>query len=168
MNPQFKVPPLIFGGTGYESANQDMPDSLPERFEMGTLNTIGIAGLNAALKWIEEQSVSALWQKEEENRHRLVSLLHEFDFVNLIGNYDHCKYVGIVSCVVDGISSDSAGVIFDRRGIAVRTGLQCAPAAHQFMKTYPAGTIRFSASYFTSNEDFEELRTALEYIEGNL
>lgn len=78
------------------------------------------------------------------------------------------KFVGIVSCVMDGISSDSAGGIFDRYGIAVRTGLQCAPLAHQFLGTYPAGTIRFSVGYFTSDDDFEALERALEEIEENL
>ena len=85
-----------------------------------------------------------------------------------VGNIPGNKYVGIVSTVIDGISSDSAGPIFNRCNIAVRTGLQCAPLAHQFMKTYPAGTIRFSVSYFTSYEDFNELKKSLDYIEENL
>ena len=59
-------------------------------------------------------------------------------------------------------------IFFDEQGISVRTGLECAPLAHQFMNTYPAGTIRFSVSYFTSDKDFKELRRALDYIEDNL
>ena len=69
---------------------------------------------------------------------------------------------------MDGISSDSAGQVFDQQGISVRTGLQCAPLAHQFLKTFPVGTIRFSTSYFTSEADFKELQNALDYIEENL
>ena len=76
--------------------------------------------------------------------------------------------MGIVSCIIDGISSDSAGSVFDRCGIAVRTGLQCAPLAHQFMGTFPAGTIRFSVSYFTKDVDFSELEKALEYIDSEI
>ena len=76
--------------------------------------------------------------------------------------------MGIVSCVIDEISSDSAGSIFAQQGIAVRTGLHCAPLAHQFLGTYPAGTIRFSVNFFTSDDDFEELEKALDYIEDNL
>ena len=57
MKPDFDIPPIIFGGTGYDSANQDMPSSLPERYEMGTQNVIGIAGLNASLRWIEEKGI---------------------------------------------------------------------------------------------------------------
>ena len=77
-------------------------------------------------------------------------------------------YVGIVSCIIEGISSDSAGPVFDRCGIAVRTGLQCAPLAHQFMGTFPAGTIRFSVNYFTTDKDFAELEQALDYIDSEL
>ena len=78
------------------------------------------------------------------------------------------KYVGIVSCVIDGISSDSAAGIFDRCGIAVRTGLQCAPLAHRFLGTFPAGTVRMSVSCFTSDDDFQQLQAALDYIEDNI
>lgn len=168
MNPQIIIPSIIFGGTGYESANQNMPESLPERFEMGTLNICGIAGLYAALKWNQEKTIELLWHREEEQRKKIIKLLEEYEFVKIIGNFEHCKYVGIVSCLINGISSDSAGNIFDKYGIAVRTGLQCAPLAHQFMKTYPAGTIRFSVSYFTSDEDFGELRKALDDIQDKL
>lgn len=168
MKPEIDLPSVIYGGTGYESANQDMPRSLPERFEMGTMNISGIAGLNAALKWIDEISISNLREKETRNRLRLLEILDNYWFIKVIGNYPQNNYVGIVSCVIDGISSDSAGQIFDKAGIAVRTGLQCAPLAHEFMKTYPAGTIRFSVSYFTTEQDFQELIQALDYIEENL
>lgn len=168
MKPEIDLPSVIYGGTGYESANQNMPRSLPERFEMGTMNISGIAGLNAALKWIDEISISNLREKETRNRLRLLEILDNYWFIKVIGNYPQNNYVGIVSCVIDGISSDSAGQIFDKAGIAVRTGLQCAPLAHEFMKTYPAGTIRFSVSYFTTEQDFQELIQALDYIEENL
>jgi cysteine desulfurase family protein len=168
MNPEIKLPSVLFGGTGTESANQDMPDGLPERFEMGTLNISGIAGLNAALKWNKEIGIEAISQKEDENRNKLVSILQKYDWLKIVGYVTGNRYVGIASCLVNGISSDSAGTIFNEQGIAVRTGLQCAPLAHKFLNTFPAGTIRFSVSYFTSNEDFEELKAALEYIEGEM
>ena len=168
MKPDFKLKPILFGGTGFESANQDMPDSLPERFEMGTLNIAGIAGLNAALKWHAEIGFENIFAKECENRKKLIDVLKNYDFINIIGNYEGREYVGIVSCLIDGISSDSAGNIFDKCGISVRTGLHCAPLAHKFAHTFPAGTIRFSISYFTSEKDFQELGEALDYIEMNL
>lgn len=168
MNPAIKLPAVIFGGTGYESANQNMPESLPEKFEMGTLNIAGIAGLNAALGWIHNITIEELYGKEVKNRQRLIELLKEYDFIRIVGNKPLVKYVGIVSCVIEGISSESAGSVFAQQDIAIRTGLHCAPLAHQFLGTYPVGTVRFSVSYFTSNKDFENLRSVLDYIEENL
>ena len=168
MEPSIKLPAVFFGGTGYESANQDMPESIPEKYEMGTLNVVGIAGLNASLKWIQETTMETLAQREQENRGKLLEILNNYEFIRIVGNYESNEYVGIVSCLIEGISSDSAGNIFDRQGISVRTGLHCAPLAHRFMGTYPAGTIRFSVNYFTSEEDFEQLIEALDFIEENL
>ena len=168
MKPDFNLEPVFFGGTGFESANQDMPRSLPERFEFGTLNTVGIVGLNASIKWILEQGINAIAQIESSNRKTLIELLSSYDFISLVGNVDGKDYVGIVSCLLQGISSDTAGQLFSERNISVRTGLHCAPLAHQFLKTYPSGTIRFSVNCFTNSDDFMELQTALNDIADNL
>lgn len=168
MKPDIDLPPILFGGTGTESANQDMPRALPERYEMGTLNTVGIAGLYASVNWILAHGVDALFKEEHEKRSKLLSMLQEYDFIKVVGNRAGDDFVGIVSCLIQGISSDSAGEIFSNNNIAVRTGLQCAPAAHRFLKTFPAGTIRFSVNTFTSDADFDELRKALEFISDNL
>ena len=120
------------------------------------------------LKWIFEITKEKLIQKEAENRSRLLEIIKDYDFLHMVGNSPNGQYVGIVSCIMDGISSDSAARIFEQQGISVRTGLHCAPLAHQFLGTYPAGTIRFSVIYFTTEEDFRDLRKALEYIEENL
>ncbi len=166
--PSILLPPVLFGGTGYDSANQDMPDSLPEKYEMGTINTIGVAGLNAALKWIDRQTVEKLCQLEQLHRIRLLEILRDYDFVTTVGVVEGRKYVGIVSCLIDGISSDSAGSIFSSKGVAVRTGLQCAPRTHKRLGTFPAGTVRFSVGPFTDEKDYAELAAALDYIAENM
>ena len=168
MNPSYDLPPVLFGGTGYDSASQDMPASLPERYEIGTVNIAGIAGLNAALKWIEGQSLAKLYAKEKEKREQLINLLENYDFIRIIGNAPGREYVGIVSCLMEGVSSDSAGGVLSERGISVRTGLQCAPKAHRFLGTYPAGTIRFSVNSLTNHQDYMELEEALEDIGDNI
>ena len=66
---------------------------------------------------------------------------------------------------MEGISSDTAGTVFAKKGISVRAGLECAPLAHQFLGTYPSGTIRFSVSYFTSEIDFKSLKDVLDEID---
>lgn len=168
MKPNANLHPVLFGGTGFDSANQDMPTSVPERYEMGTMNSVGIAGLNAALRWIEEIGVETIRDVEQKNRKRLIDMLSRYDFIRLVGIEPDNKYVGVVSVLIEGISSESCGSIFDRLGISVRTGLQCAPLAHKNLGTYPAGTIRFSVSYFTTEADFSELEHALDYISENI
>lgn len=168
MKPDFSLPAVMFGGTGFESANQDMPLSLPERFEFGTMNGVGVAGLHASTKWILEKGIDCIYSKESENRKRLIELLSSYDFVTIVGNHSGNQHVGIVSCLMDGVSSDTAGQLFAERNIAVRTGLHCAPLAHQQLGTYPAGTIRFSVSCLTDDEDFTTLEAALDEIYDNL
>ena len=168
MNPSIKLEPVIFGGTGYDSANQYMPATLPERFEPGTLNVVGIAGLNAALKWIRSRTTEKLFALEENRRQRLLEILTNYDFLDIVGLAADRKYVGIVSCLLKGMPSDSAGNIFAERGISVRTGLQCAPSAHKFLGTFPAGTVRFSVNCMTTEEDFVALREVLNQLKSDL
>lgn len=159
--------PLIFGGTGSDSANQDMPSFLPTRLEAGSINVAALAGLNASLKWIQKKSCKVIRLKEEENRKTLLNVLSTYPNVRIIGAENSKNSIGIVSCVFDGYSPDNIGQILSNQSIAVRTGLQCSPIAHRFLGTFPAGTVRFSTSYFTSQEDFNSLARALDYIEEN-
>ena len=168
MKPDIAIRPVFFGGTGFDSANQDMPNSLPERYEMGTMNISGVAGLNAALSWIQSQGIEKLYHNELVARNSLIELLSQYDFIKIVGNSAGRRYVGIVSCIMEGVSSDTAGQLFSERNVAVRTGLHCAPYAHRFLGTFPAGTIRFSVNHFTSDDDFETLQYALDDIADNL
>ena len=168
MKPEIQLPAVLFGGTGYDSANQNMPDSLPERYEMGTSNIAGIAGLNAALQWSQEIGLQKIFEHEQQNRKKLLDILSQYDFITVVGKSPEQQYVGIVSCLFEGISSDVAGNLLSKQGVSVRTGLHCAPLAHKFLGTYPAGTIRFSVGYFTLQEDFDALYEALDAIEDNL
>lgn len=162
-----ELPPLIFGGTGSESANQDMPSFLPSRLEAGSVNVAALAGLNASLKWIHEQTIPTIRAKEEANRQTLTRVLSAHPNVHIVGGENPQNSIGIVSCVFDGYSPDNIGQVLSDNSIAVRTGLHCSPIAHRYLGTFPAGTVRFSTSFFTSSEDFEMLTRALNYIEEN-
>ena len=168
MKPDFDLKPVLFGGTGFESANQDMPKDIPQRYEIGTLNILGIAGLHASVGWILERGVESLREKEQENRKKLLEILSNYSFIQIIGSNDKNEYVGIVSCVIDGLPSDTAASVFAERNIAVRSGLQCAPLAHNTLGTFPSGTVRFSCSAFTNADDFKVLDKALSFIGENL
>lgn len=91
MNPTIVLEPVLFGGTGFESANQNMPMSLPERYEMGTGNIAGIAGLNAALKWLDKQGIGNIWALEMQHRKRLLEIINRYDFLKIVGNNDGSK-----------------------------------------------------------------------------
>lgn len=163
-----KLEPLVYGGTGNDSANLNLPDSLPERYEAGSPNLLGIAGLNASLKWISDVGIASIFKKEQSNRRRLIDVLSKYNNIKTIFcPQDEKLAIGVVSVVFDGYGSDNIGQILSDKGVAVRTGLHCAPKAHQFMETSPAGTVRFSVGYFNSDEDFERLEEALEYIHDN-
>ena len=135
--------------------------------EIGTNNISGLAGLHAALTWIEEIGIDSLYAREKRNREELIRCLENFDFIKIIGDTKN-ECVGIISAIIPDISSDSAGLIFQEHNVIVRSGLQCAPIAHEFLGTYPTGTIRFSTSYFTSEEDFAELKNVLLEIADEL
>lgn len=163
---EIKPKPLIYGGTGIESANQTLPESVPERYEVASPNIAAIAGLHAALEWMQKLGVQEIYNKEQQNKEKLLSVLKEFSNIKIIDT-SFTESIGVVSCVFEGYSSDNIGQILSEQNIAVRTGLHCAPYAHQFLDTFPSGTVRFSVSYFNTDEDFEALRNALDYIESN-
>lgn len=161
------VAPLIIGGTGMDSASQELPDTIPERYEVGSSNIMAIAGLNASLRWIKEISMATIRNKEHENRGRLVELLNRYDNIQIVASSSLNETVGVVSCVFDGYASDNIGQILSEKNVAVRTGLHCAPTAHKSLGTFPTGTVRFSVGYFNDDRDFEVLEEVLSYIHKN-
>lgn len=166
-NGDVKLKPLIYGGTGIDSANPNVPDTIPERFEVGSQNIMAIAGLYAALNWIKKTGIDCICEKEKENYYKLISILSKYGNIKIITPSEATETVGVVSCIFDGYSSDNIGQILSEQGIEVRTGLHCAPSSHKFLGTFPAGTVRFSVSYFNTEEDFTKLRQALDYIDEN-
>ncbi len=160
--------PLLYGGTGIDSANPHLPETIPERYEVGSPNLHAIAGLNAALRWIRYVGIESIYKKEQENRYHLLKTLAKYDNIKTImQEKEKDSAIGVVSCIFKGFGSDSIGQVLSDKDIAVRTGLHCAPSAHRFLGTFPAGTVRFSVGYFNTDSDFERLEEALEYIYEN-
>ncbi len=164
-NQKLILSPLIFGGTGVDSKNPHMPEETPTKYEAGSPNIHAISGLNAALKWIKNTGINNIRKKEQEITKKLLDILQSHNNVYVIGSGAEDDRIGVVSCVFDGYSSDSIGQVLSEHDVAVRTGLHCAPKAHEFMKTAPDGTVRFSVGYFVSDEALSELSKVLEYIE---
>lgn len=157
--------PVLFGGNGINSLEQDMPDDIVAMSEVGSQNTYAIAGLYASTKWIIEKGIDTLQSQEQANRDQLLRLLDGYPNIRIIGNADGGAYTGVVSAVFDRYSPDEIEMVLNKCHVAVRSGLHCSPYAHRFLGTLPAGTVRFSVSPLTTENEFLTLDNALRLIE---
>ncbi len=147
--------PLLRGGTGSDSIDQDMPAYLPDRLEAGTLNVPGIAGLDAGLAFLQRQGVEALGRRERRQAKNAARGLQKLGFQVFSGAHQG----GVVS-FLPGMDCEEAGAALARRGIAVRAGLHCAPLAHESAGTLETGTVRVSFGWDAAREQTEALLQA--------
>lgn len=159
-----KLSPVFFGGNGINSVEQRLPENIVQMEEIGSQNTYAIAGLKASTDWLLKQGLEAIRKTEMENRDRLLKCLRAAGFCSLVGESMECERIGVVSALFDGYSPDEGEMVLGRCGVAVRSGIQCAPYAHRFLGTLPAGTIRFSVSALTGDPEFDALERALDVI----
>lgn len=164
-NQKLALAPLLYGGTGIDSKNPHMPEEMPIKYEPGSPNIHAVSGLNAALKWIKSIGIKNIFEQEQKNTKKVLDILSSHSNIHIIRALDETQNIGVISCVFDGYSSDSIGQVLSENDIAVRTGLHCAPKAHEFMKTAPDGTVRFSVGYFMPDESLAELNKVLDFIE---
>ena len=151
-----RVTPLMRGGTGSASEFEEQPDFLPDRFESGTPNAIGLAGLAAGLRFVLDTGVDNIREKEVSLTRRFLDGIEPIPGVTLCGPKDAMDRTAVVSFNIRGASpSDLALVLDEQFGILCRPGLHCAPAAHRTIRTFPDGTVRFSFGCFTTKEEIE-------------
>ena len=166
--PGIALTPLRYGGTGIRSEDEGMPQELPERFEAGTLNTVGLAGLGAALRYLAERGVAAVRAQEMALTERLLAGLQDIAGLRIHGIADPARQVATVSISLhDWEPADLATALGSSFGIAVRAGLHCAPDAHRTLGTYPCGTVRLSAGCFTTEDDIDQAVAALRQLAVN-
>lgn len=146
--------PLIRGGTGSESLNQQMPEFLPDRLEAGTHNIPGIAGLLSGLHFLQRAGVERIGAHERKLISQMARGLEQIKGVRVYSQEpgQTCQS-GVLSFCVDGMDSEEAGQKLSRRGFAVRCGLHCAPLAHKSAGTLESGTIRASVSAFNTQRE---------------
>ena len=160
-----ELTPLLVGGTGGQSAGPDQPAAMPERFESGTLNTPGIAGLKAGVEFLLESDLAALRRKEIELVRFLLEGLRSIPGVTVHGPRSAEERCGLVSFTVAGFDPSRVGFHLDRDyALCVRVGLHCAFSAHKTIGTYPEGTVRVSPGYFNTDGDIEAFLKALRSI----
>lgn len=159
--------PLTRGGTGSRSESEEQPDWLPDRYESGTLNMLGLAGLDAAIRWILARGVDAIRAHSVELTGMLIDGLAGIDGVTVHGTRDPRRQTGTVSFSIDGVSPSDAGYWLDEDfNIQCRIGLHCAPAAHRTLGTFPTGTIRFAPGASASKDDIRRALEAVQAIAG--
>lgn len=157
--------PLMVGGTGGFSSGAEQPESLPERFESGTMNTPGIAGLKAGVEFVLATGIGEIREREGSLVAQLVDGLRAIPGVTLYGPDAPGLRGGVVSFTVRGLDPAQIGFALDSEyDIAVRVGLHCAPEAHMTIGTYPLGTVRVSPGYFNTEGDIEGFLRAMRSI----
>jgi selenocysteine lyase/cysteine desulfurase len=160
-----ELTPLLAGGTGGFSAASGQPATIPERFESGTLNTPGIAGLKAGVEFVRATGIAAIRRKEAELVTQLLQGVRKIPGVVTYSPGSEEMRGGVLSFTLTGHDPAEIGFRLDSEyDIAVRVGLHCAPAAHRTIGTFPAGTIRVSPGYFNSGQDIEIFLRALSTI----
>lgn len=145
------------GGTGSRSEEDTQPEELPDRYEPGSHNTVGIAGLIPGVRYVLDGGVDALRAHEVALIERFTSGLDEVPGVRLVGPQDAAQRVAVFGLVFDGVEPHEAADVLEREhGLLVRAGLHCAPGAHESMGTTAlGGTVRISFGPFTTAADVE-------------
>jgi len=160
-----KMDTFIEGGTGSLSEKEIQPEYMPDKFEAGTLNIPGIYGLNASIKYILNEKVSSIREKELYLSERFLEGLLNISKLNIIGKSNIIDRTAVIS--VDFPDMDNAEVsynLYNDFGIMTRCGLHCAPSAHQTLGTFPRGTVRFSFSHFNTSKDVDYALNAINKI----
>ncbi len=154
------------GGTGVRSAQRTHLEEYPYRLEYGTPNLVGIAGLHAGLKWIQEKGLSNLHHQEMKLTEMLVNGLKELDGITLYCQDDLTDHISVVAFNVDGMEAQDVGILLDvDYNIASRTGLHCAPLVHQQLGTDKIkGAVRFGIGPFNTEEHIKKAIQAVDEI----
>jgi cysteine desulfurase family protein len=157
--------PVRQGGTGSRSEYERQPDFLPDCYESGTPNAVGIAGLLAALRWLEKTGIEQIREREERLCGLLISILREIPGVKIYGPGEAKNQTATIALNLEKMEPSTLGQRLDEEyGILCRVGLHCAPAAHRTLGTFPDGCVRLSLGAFQSETDIYKVTAAIRAI----
>lgn len=160
-----RLAPLKRGGTGSNSEREEQPDFLPDKYESGTANVVGLAGLAAGLRFVLANGVETIRAHEVALTRRLIAGLQSMPNVTVYGGLDAELQTATVSFNVAGWLPSDVGLRLDEEfDILCRVGLHCAPAAHKTIGTFPTGAVRFGLSYFNTTEEIDRALAAVAII----
>lgn len=158
------INPWKVGGTGVQTYLHEQPEQMPTRLEAGTLNGHGIAGLNAALDFLQETGVEAIHAHEMALLRRFVAGVKKIPGVALYGDFDHERTAVAALNIGDMDSGEVSDILSEDYGIATRPGAHCAPRLHKALGTEEQGAVRFSFGWYNTEEEADAAVTALREI----
>ena len=147
--------PLLYGGSGSASRLQTMPEVLPDRLEAGTHNVAGVAGLLASVRYIRERGCRSIREQERALMDRFYHQLREDRYCEIYRSENPEMQAAVLSLIPKQMDCDAFADALSERGVAVRSGLHCAPCAHETAGTLETGTVRFSFSPFNTEEQID-------------
>lgn len=151
------IQPLFAGGSGIHSYSKTQPEEYPTALEAGTINTHGIAGLHAALQYLQQRGQAQLYQKEQKLMKQFYLEVREIPLVRVYGDFEQKERAPIVTL---NIGNYEAALVSDelltRFGIATRAGAHCAPLMHEALGTKEQGAVRFSFSHFNTMDEINQ------------
>ncbi len=157
--------PIMRGGTGSRSESEYQPTFLPDKYESGTLNTVGLAGLRAGVEFILSSGKDEFRKKEENIIRLLIKGMCSIPNVILYGGRDASKQVAVISFNIAGLTASEVATKLDEEyEMMCRPGLHCAPIAHKTIGTFPKGSVRLSPGYFTTDNEIIKILEAIEKI----
>ena len=160
-----KIKPLKSGGSGIKTYSKTQPENMPTRLEAGTLNSHSIAGLNAALEFIENETVEKIRKREKDLADYFYNGIKDIENIKLYGNYNTKNRTSIVALNIGEIDSAKiSDILANEYDIATRSGGHCAPLMHESLNTVKQGIVRFSFSYFNTEEEIEKGINAVKQI----
>ena len=163
INTPYCLRPVIYGGTGIFSEDTSMPETMPEKFEVGSMNSLNILGLLASTDWLLKNSSTVIQTKSHMTQCLFETLRKYSDICSVVSD-EKIANAGVISIIPQTMSPAEMDSYLAQSGICVRSGLHCAPLAHKHMKTAPEGTVRFSIGYFTTSEDITALSDCLDML----
>jgi cysteine desulfurase family protein len=163
------IEPLKFGGTGVHSESLVHPDSMPEGFEAGTANALGIAGLGAAVGYVTSRGIESIRAHEMSLNELFMESVRAIPGVTVYGPSSTARKVGITSLNLEGLDPIDVGRLLDRRfGVLVRTGLHCSALTHTKLRTQNRGAIRFSFGHSSTQDEVACALDALHQIAATI
>jgi cysteine desulfurase family protein len=166
--PELEVEPLVVGGTGSQSEAIGQPTVRPDRYESGTQNTPGIAGLGAGIDYILHETAANIHNKEWGMTQRLMEGLQRLPGLQLLGPELGKPRTGIVSFTMEGVDSSEVSFVLDQHfRIAVRAGYHCTPLAHRTAGTEQSGAVRASVGAFTTVDEIDYFLDAIKQIHAS-